>query len=247
MNFSYISNYDSSALRGHDVSQRPWILTNEIITHTRKESELLDIGCGTAFKLIPLSKHFSEITGIDISHEMIEAARYSIAKYDINNIKLLHGDSNNLPFKAKSYDVITCMLTRWNIKEIVRVLKQNGTLIIEHIGSEDKKAFKMLFGKDQNGWRGQFINHERNAYLKYYHDMLSEFFNSVTIRNGFWNTYYTKQGILELLKFTPTIRNFNHITDNIILENAYDMFKYSDGIVLTQNRILIHAKNPRNV
>lgn len=246
MSFSYISHYDSSVLRGNDAAQRPWNLTDEIIKYAGSELKLLDIGCGTAFKLIPLSQYFGEITGIEISEDMINTAKNLMTKSNINNITLLHGDSNKLPFNDKTYDVITCMLSRWDIKEITRVLKPNGIVIVEHIGCEDKKDFKILFGKDQDGWRGQFINYERDAYLKHYHDTISEFFDSVTIQNGFWNTYYTEQGILELLKFTPTIRNFNQITDNSALKSAYNIFKRLGGIVLTQNRILIHAKKPRH-
>lgn len=246
MSFSYIPDYDSSILRGDDGSQRPWNLPDEIIAYADKNLKLLDIGCGTAFKLIPLSQHFAEIVGIDISKEMIHAANNIVEKNDVKNIKLLHGDSNNLPFEEKTYDVITCMLSRWDIREIARVLKPNGVVIVENVGCEDKKDFKILFGKDQDGWRGQFINYQQDEYLKYYRDMFCDYFASVSIANGFWKTYYTEQGILELLRFTPTIRNFDQITDNSALKSAYKIFKCERGIVLTQNRILINAQKPRN-
>jgi hypothetical protein len=64
MNFSYISQYDSAKLRGVDVlSNRPWNLTDEILKYSAPCSNLLDIGCGTAFKLIPLSPSFNNIIG----------------------------------------------------------------------------------------------------------------------------------------------------------------------------------------
>src|SRR3990167_8097394 len=242
MSFSYGIGYDSSLLRGSDNSRRPWNLTDEILFHAGKQLKLLDIGCGTALKLIPLAKHFLEITGLDISEEMIDVANGTIKKYHLQNIKLLRGDSNNLPFKEKTYDIITCILSRWSIKEIYRVLKPNGVVIIEHIGCEDKKDFKIHFGKDRNGWRGQFINHQKDEYLQFYYDLFNYFFDSVSIKNGFWKTYYTKQGILELLRFTPTIRNFNLATDDMLLEKACKTFKYPKGIALTQNRILIYAQ-----
>jgi SAM-dependent methyltransferase len=243
--FQYTANYDSSALRGNEETQRPWDLINEIIACGGKEKNLLDIGCGTASKLIPLSQHFAEITGIDISKDMIHAASHTIKKHATNNINLLHCDSNNLPFNDKTFDVVTCILSRWNIREIARILKPKGLVIVEHIGCEDKKEFKILFGKDQDGWRGQLLNDERDTYLNHFHEMFSNFFEFVTLKNGFWNTYYTEQGILELLKFTPTIRNFDQSSDNITLKYAYDFFKNPRGILLTQNRILIRAKNPR--
>lgn len=246
MTFSYVSSYDSSILRGRDVTERPWNLSNEIISSSLPGSNLLDIGCGTAFKLIPLANHFSEIIGIDISRNMVSSAVELIKKSRIKNINILHGDSNHLPFDNNSFDTITCMLSRWDAKEIARVLKPKGNVIIEHIGCEDKINFKKIFGKDKDGWRGQFINFNAEEYLQSYYDMFNPLFRSVTIKNGFWKTYYTEQGILELLKFTPTIRNFDEITDHDYFKMACEKFKCQQGIGLTQNRILIHAKNIRD-
>ncbi len=246
MTFSYTSKYDSSTMRGHDANERPWNLTNEVISNSQKGSSLLDIGCGTAFKLIPLATHFSEITGVDISEDMISSANNLINKSAVKNIKIIHADSNLLPFLDNSFDTVTCMLSRWDAKEIARVIKPNGNVIIEHIGCEDKLAFKTLFGKDENGWRGQFINYSPVEYIQSYYDLLNPLFESVKIKEGYWETYYTEKGILELLKFTPTIRNFNEVIDYNYFKMACDLFKSQEnGIALTQNRILIHAKNLR--
>lgn len=245
MSFSYVSKYDSSNLRGIDDPDmpRPWDLTNEIIRTAGNHKKLLDIGCGTAFKLIPLSLHFSEITGIDVSQDMINAATALVNKNNIFNIKLIHADSSKLPFDDNTYDVITCMLSRWDINEIVRVLKPNGAVIVEHIGCEDKKDFKIIFGKDEHGWRGQFLEYNKEEYLQSFYKQFSHFFDSVSITNGFWRTHYSNEGILELLQFTPTIRNFSMDADFPVLQKSLDKFKTSQGIPLIQNRILIHAKN----
>jgi ubiquinone/menaquinone biosynthesis C-methylase UbiE len=221
-------------------------LNYEIFSNSSPASSLLDIGCGTAFKLFPLTNHFSAITGIDISEDMVCSANDSIKKSGIKNIKILHGNSDHLPFEDNSFDAITCMLSRWDAKEIARVLKPSGNVIIEHIGCEDKIDFKILFGKDENGWRGQFIDFNSDEYIQSFYDLLAPLFESVTITKGFWKTFYTEQGILELLKFTPTIRNFNETTDRNYFKMACELFKCEEGIGLTQNRILIHAKNPRN-
>jgi SAM-dependent methyltransferase len=245
MSFPYISKYDSSSLRGVDDSAapRPWNLIGEIIKHAGKNKKLLDIGCGTAFKLIPLSQHFNEIIGIDISIDMINAAETLIKKNNISNIKLIHGDSSELPFTNNTYDVVTCMLSRWDVPEIARVLKPNGIVIIEHIGCEDKQDFKMIFGKDKHGWRGQFLDNDREEYLLMYYKLFCHYFDTVSIKNGFWKTHYDKKGIEELLRFTPTIRNYDIQSDAHLLQKAFEYFDSSQGFVLTQNRILIHAKN----
>jgi hypothetical protein len=135
------------------------------------------------------------------------------------------------------------MLSRWSVPEIFRVLKPNGIAIIEHIGCEDKKDFKLLFGKDSKGWRGQFLEYEKENYLQMYYARFSEFFTKVTIKNGFWNTLYTPEGLVELLQYSPTIRNFNEISDDIFVRQAIAEFSTPNGINLQQNRILIHAKN----
>lgn len=247
MSFSYVSNYDAAILHGIDETPtRPWDLNDEILRYANRHSSLLDIGCGTAAKLIPLSSYFGQIIGVDISESMLNAAQSTIEKNKLSNIRLIQCDSNKLPFEDNSYDVITCMVSRWNIKEIHRALKPSGVVIVEHIGCEDKKDFKILFGKDHEGSRGQFIDFKKEDYLKYYHDMFYNLFDTVSIQNGYWKTYYTEQGILELLKFTPTIRNFDIEKDIEALRKGYTLFQSTQGIVLTQNRILIHAKIPKN-
>lgn len=243
--FLYISKYDSANLRGIDESPRPWNLDNEIIQYSNKDYSLLDIGCGTSFKLLSLASHFKRIMGIDISEDMVRASKDIIKKNNIPNISIMQCDSQKLPFEDNSYDIVTCMVSRWSVKEIHRVLKPTGIAIIEHIGCEDKKDFKILFGKDELGWRGQFIEFEKDEYLSHYYSMFDSYFSDISIQNGFWKTRYTKQGILELLKFTPTIRNFDAEKDTAALERGYEIFKCPNGISLVQNRILIHAKNPR--
>lgn len=242
--FSYVWKYDSVTLRGKDISERPWNLFQEIILNSRNNSTLLDLGCGTAFKLLPLTDHFSEITGLDISDDMVFAAK-NVTK-NVKNIKILKGDNNQLPFNDHSVDTITCMLTNWNANELARVIKPDGNIIIEHVGCEDKIEFKKIFGMDQNGWRGQFLDFHTNEFLQLFYERLIPDFQSVSISNGFWDTCYTEQGIQELLLYTPMIRNYDKISDQNHFEEACKIFKCQQGIKLRQNRVLVHAKGLRN-
>src|SRR3990167_2266443 len=152
-NHNYESTYDSSLLRGIDdpKTPRPWDLFNEIKKYASLENILLDVGCGTAFKLVPLSPYLHQIIGLDISDSMLLAAKYNIQRKKISNIQFVKATSENLPFLTKSMDIITSMLGRCDIKELATALKPNGIVIIEHIGCEDKKDFKKLFEKDSLG------------------------------------------------------------------------------------------------
>jgi SAM-dependent methyltransferase len=241
----YDARYDSVLLRGWDDPEtpRPWQLSKEILNHAGQEKTLLDVGCGTAFKIIPLSYHFKEIVGLDPSQSMLNAARRNKCLNQVDNLHLVMGTGQKIPFPKHSFDVITCMLSRWDVAELHRVLKPNGILIVEHIGSEDKKDFKSLFGKDKNGWRGQFLEYSKADFLKIYHQMFSEYFNYVSIQDGFWNTFYKIQGLYELLSFTPIIRNFDPVKDEAVFQEAIKRFKTPQGVQLQQNRILIYAQN----
>ena len=98
MNFNYAVNYDSQLLRGTEIAHRPWNLTDEILKYKNKKNKLLDIGCGTAFKLIPLAKHFAQIIGIDIVYSMIEAAKNNFIEHKIINGLFIVGNNEKLPF-----------------------------------------------------------------------------------------------------------------------------------------------------
>lgn len=245
MEFNYTSNYSSLGFHGFDdvSTPRPWDLTAEILYYADKNKNLLDIGCGTAYKIIPLAPYFREIMAVDVSMDMIKCANVLVHKNSIDNIQIVHADSSNIPFPDHSFDVITCMLSRWDAKEIARLLNPNGVVIIEHIGCEDKKDFKMFFGKDEKGWRGQFIGYQLNDYLSYYKNMFDKYFSSVSIQNGYWQTFYSESGLLELLTSTPTIRNFEEENDLLSFKKSIQNFKTTQGIMLKQNRILICAKN----
>lgn len=246
-NHRYESTYDSLLLRGIDDPQtpRPWNLFNEIKKHSSVGKVLLDIGCGTAFKLLPLSPYLKKMIGIDISDSMLLAAKNHIEQKRLKNIQLVKATSEKIPLTPKSIDIITSMLSRWDIKELATIIKSNGIVLIEHIGCEDKIDFKKLFGKDSMGWRGQLMEYEKDKYLNLLRENFSQYFEYVTIENGFWNTYYTAHGLKELLLNTPTIRNYHQLFDKEKLDAAISLFSTKKGIKLTQNRMLIYARNSR--
>ncbi|MDC0029419.1 class I SAM-dependent methyltransferase, partial [bacterium] len=71
--------------------------------------EILDIATGTGDFAISAAKHTqANITGIDISDQMIYVGNKKIQQKKLNNrIKLSIEDSENLPFLDNSYDAIT--------------------------------------------------------------------------------------------------------------------------------------------
>jgi len=107
-----------------------WIKKMISMVNVRKGSVVLDNGCGTGILFDYLDKYNCRTIGIDISKGMIEKSRKS-------NKPLICGDSQFLPFKEKSFDIIFgrsllhhLLDPKNGIEEMRRVVKKNGKIIL---------------------------------------------------------------------------------------------------------------------
>jgi SAM-dependent methyltransferase len=102
-----------------------------------KGLKALEIGCGPGRLMRPLSGHFAEIHGVDISDEMIRLAAERLR--DIPNAHVHHTEKSDLSmFPAESFDLIYSYAVFQHIPsrevvfgyfaEIRRVLKRGGIL-----------------------------------------------------------------------------------------------------------------------
>lgn len=115
---------------------------------------ILDVATGTgdlaiaALKLDP-----EEIVGIDISQKMLEEGQIKIQKKGRENIiKLLRGDSENIPFSNEKFDGITCAFGVRNfenlslgLSEMYRVLKPGGAVAILEFSRPVSFPFKQIY------------------------------------------------------------------------------------------------------
>lgn len=126
------NKYDTTFYGNHARKIYPYIL-NEII-HCYGD-EVLDLGCGTgALMAQVISEDYRRnVTGIDISKQMITVAKQNLG----NKAVLVIGDSEKLPFSDQYFDVVYCNDSFHHypnpqkvIEEVYRVLKVGGTFII---------------------------------------------------------------------------------------------------------------------
>ena len=109
-----------------------------------KKTSLLEVGCGNAFLLSILRTSVKSIAGTDFSEEQIKQAKKLLkAKFYVS-------EANKLPFKDNSFDRVLCYsvfhyfpsyeYAKQTIKELIRVCKPSGLILIGDIPSKQHKS-----------------------------------------------------------------------------------------------------------
>jgi ubiquinone/menaquinone biosynthesis C-methylase UbiE len=106
----------------------------------QKAKQVLDIGCGTGtvLKLLWEERPNAMYYGIDISPEMIDEAARKLKKgIDAEQILLMEGDAEKLPFKKRSMDLVICNASFHHypnpgraLVQMHKVLRNGGRLIL---------------------------------------------------------------------------------------------------------------------
>lgn len=112
-----------------------WIkeLTRNIQSDTRLK--ILDVGTGTGFFSILLSRMGHDVTGVDFSNEMIEEAKKLSLKLGVG-ADFYTMDAENLTFPESTFDVVISRNLTWTLmhpekaySQWLRVLKNGGILL----------------------------------------------------------------------------------------------------------------------
>lgn len=97
--------------------------------------KVLDFGCGSGRFAKRFAQSNFEVTGVDISQEMLEIAKTNLRN---NPCQLVHV-SHELPFENKTFDIVWCFIVLQHIpdnhffatvRELKRVIKPGGMIII---------------------------------------------------------------------------------------------------------------------
>ncbi len=98
---------------------------------------ILDIGCGNARDFVPMLAKGSRVIGVDISPQMIEAARHALERCALGEYELRVGDATHLDFPDAYFDKVIASeviehIPDWkkSLSEMHRVLKRNGELVL---------------------------------------------------------------------------------------------------------------------
>jgi len=122
---------------------------------------ILDIATGTADVPIQIIKRkdVDHITGLDLSEGMLKYGRKKVSAAGMDDqITLVQGDSENLPYEAGSFDAVTASFGVRNfenlekgLSEMYRVLRPGGKLVILEFSritfAPIRWGFNFYFGK----------------------------------------------------------------------------------------------------
>jgi len=135
------------------------IILDAINSIKKPEVRILDVACGTGRLLSEIihSNKRIKYTGLDTSEAMIdELKNKKISPKEGDEIKLILSDSEKIPFKDNSFDIVFTYHLLWHIplknqkkviKEMMRVVNPAGLVIFDTINKNFLwKKVKLLFG-----------------------------------------------------------------------------------------------------
>jgi demethylmenaquinone methyltransferase / 2-methoxy-6-polyprenyl-1,4-benzoquinol methylase len=121
----------------------------------KKGSKALDLCCGTGDWSLALAKvvgSSGQVVGLDFSENMLKVAKQKVAKEQLANIELIHGNAMNLPFEDHTFDYVTIGFGLRNVpdlkqvlSEMYRVVKPGGKVVCLETSQPTMPVFRQIY------------------------------------------------------------------------------------------------------
>jgi ubiquinone/menaquinone biosynthesis C-methylase UbiE len=128
-----------------------------------------EVGCGAGRLTVHLASRFKKVVAMDVSGEMLKAARAAAKAREIKNVKFVEGNGTDFqPQTDASVDVVYSAIVFQHIpnvdnqlgyiREMARILRPGGLFLISLYGNEEEYAFlkteweKRRAANDPLGW-----------------------------------------------------------------------------------------------
>lgn len=119
----------------HSSMADKWMAEMKTFLPDKKTLKILDVGCGAGFFSILLARLGHDVTGIDLTPDMIRHSKELAAEEKVS-CSFMVMDAENLDFEDQTFDVIVSRNLTWTLPEAgkayqewVRVLKPGGVLM----------------------------------------------------------------------------------------------------------------------
>ncbi len=136
----------------------------------------LDVATGGGHTALKLAPRVARVVAVDLTPEMLEAARDFVRGQGVGNVDFQPADAENLPFEPASFDLVTCRIAAHHFPDCAafvagsaRVLKPGGLLWLQdHVLAEDPETARYTDGFEklrdpshhhafpESAWRAMF-------------------------------------------------------------------------------------------
>jgi phosphatidylethanolamine/phosphatidyl-N-methylethanolamine N-methyltransferase len=113
-------------------------------------AKVLEVGVGTGLSL-PLYPRHCSITGIDLCDSMLKHGLHKVRRYGLTHVQLLRMDACSLEFEDNSFDAVVAAYVistvpdpRKVLREMIRVCKENGRIVLLNHFSNGNKLISMV-------------------------------------------------------------------------------------------------------
>lgn len=123
--------------------------------HIEQGAHIADLGCGDGYGSYKLFNEGYEVTGLDLSQDMIDRAN---AHSNSSKLSFVQGDLTTLPFSDEEFDgVMAINSLEWTevpfqgLEEMKRIIKPGGKLCIGILGPTAMprvNSYRRLFGEE---------------------------------------------------------------------------------------------------
>lgn len=198
--------------KDYSVRYHEWWIKKMISMSEIRGSVILDNGCGTGILFDYLRGYNCKVIGMDISSGMIEKARKL-------NKNIICGDSQCLPFKNNSFDIIfgRSLLHHLSdpakgIEEMKRIIKNKGRIIL--VDTNDSMLSRLPRKIIKHG--GHFSQGHKNFHIDELLGLVSKDFRIAKIY-FFGYIAYPLLGfpdLIDIFKYVP----FNNLISRILIK-----------------------------
>lgn len=151
--YDLVSGFYDRIINAAIITEQPAFLR---LVGNVKGKKLLDVGCGTGRYSILFAKKNAVVDCVDISKKMLDIAKQKAMKNKLD-IRFKQGNLLDLPYKNNKFDIVISSLVLDHvkdidkaIKELVRVCKHKGHIIISVMHPDIIKTDRAWFKSEKN-------------------------------------------------------------------------------------------------
>jgi len=216
------------------------VFKEKLLSYSGKNKTALDLGCADGYFTLLLTTYFKKITAIDLSKEMLEAAKKLQAKKEVKNVVFEIRDAFKTGYEDGQFDLIYSRRGPTPFAEAFRLLKPKGYFMEIDIGEQDCRAIKEVFGRGQNFGKWdvpQLVVDKKEAE--------QAGFKAVFAQDYFCNEYYPSSEDLDIfLQGVPIFEDFDSKKDRSFLKQYVRQYQTDKGIKLPRHRVVVVMYKP---